>query len=388
MHRIYLDYNATTPVLPEVMEEMLPCFSKDFGNPSSMHAHGQKARVALDTARERVARSLGAANYEIVFTSGGTESNNLAIAGYLAKSAEKGKIQHLITSAVEHNAVLKVCQHLAKGGVELTVLPVDRDGIINTGELKAAFRENTALVSIMTANNETGVIQPLAEIVEISHEKGVPVHTDAIQAFGKIPLDVKGLGVDMLSISGHKFYGPKGAGALYLRRGILVDAVVRGGGQEKGMRGGTENIPAIAGLGKACELAVAGLRDNFIRKKALRDGLQALLLKEIPDTRINGYHGKRIPNTLSVGFAGIEAEALAVRLDMEGLSVSTGAACSSGAAQVSHVLKAMDVPAEFMNSAIRLSLGRGSTPGEIDKAARIIIRTVAEMRGNSRRSGR
>lgn len=383
MERIYLDYNATTPVKPEVMEEIMPFFSRDFGNPSSLHMQGQKARIALDTARERVARALGCANYEVVFTSGGTESVNLAIAGYLAKSAEKGRIPHVITNATEHNAVLKVCQHLEKNGVAVTYLPVGENGIVRLDDLESAFRENTALVSIMSANNETGAIQPLCDIVRIAHEKGVPVHSDAIQAFGKIPLDVKDIGVDMLSISGHKFYAPKGVGVLYLRRNLSVDPVVRGGGQEKGMRGGTENIPGIVGLGRACELAVKKLKENFTRERTLRDRLQVQIMKNIADVRINGDLDKRLPNTLSASFTRIEAEALAVRLDMQGVSVSTGAACSSGASQVSHVLKAMNVPAEFLNSAIRLSLGHGNTPEEIDRASKIIIRTVNDMRRKS-----
>ncbi|HCE43680.1 MAG TPA: cysteine desulfurase NifS [Lentisphaeria bacterium] len=383
MKRIYLDYNATTPVNAEVMDEILPFFSKDFGNPSSLHMHGQKARIALDTARERVARALGCSNYEIVFTSGGTESNNLAIAGYLAKSAVKGRTPHVVTNATEHNAVLNVCQLLVKRGVEVTYLPVDGGGIVNIDELKSSIRENTLLVSIMSANNETGVIQPLGDIVRISHEQGVPVHSDAIQAFGKIPLSVKDLGVDMLSISAHKIYAPKGVGALYLRRGISVEPVVCGGSQEKGMRGGTENIPGIVGLGKACEMAVKNVQGNFIKDRMLRDKLQSSLVKNIRGARVNGDPDKRLPNTLSISFSGIEADALAVRLDMEGISVSTGAACSSGASQSSHVLKAMGVPAEFLNSAVRLSIGCENTSQEIDRASEIISRTVCEMRGES-----
>ncbi|MFZ2653652.1 MAG: cysteine desulfurase family protein [Victivallales bacterium] len=383
MERIYLDYNATTPVKAEVMEEIQPFFSRDFGNPSSLHMHGQKARIALDTARERVARALGCANHEIVFTSGGTESNNLAIAGYLAKSAEKGTTPHIVTNNTEHNAVLNVCQYLEKKGAEVTYLSVDGNGMVNLEELKSSIKGNTLIVSIMSANNETGVIQPLGDIVSISHEKGVPVHSDAIQAFGKMPLNVKELGVDMLSISAHKIYAPKGVGALYLRRGISVEPVVRGGSQEKGMRGGTENIPGIVGLGKACELAMENMQGNFTRERMLRDKLQLLLVKNIQGTRINGEPDKRLPNTLSISFEGVEADALAVRLDMEGISVSTGAACSSGASQVSHVLKAMKVPAEFISSAIRLSIGCGNTTQEIARASQVIAKTVGEMREKS-----
>ncbi|HBC89614.1 MAG TPA: cysteine desulfurase NifS [Lentisphaeria bacterium] len=384
MERIYLDYNATTPVKPEVMAEMQPYFSEDFGNPSSLHMHGQKARIALDTARERTARSLGCENTEILFTSGGTESNNVAVAGYLAKLGEGKGPRHIITSSIEHNAVLKICQYLEKKGVEVTSVPVDENGIVSLDALSSAFKENTALVSIMTANNETGVIQPIADIVQISHEKGVPVHSDAVQAFGKIPVNVKEIGVDMLSISGHKFYSPKGVGALYMRRGIVVEAVVRGGSQEKGMRGGTENVPGIVGLGRACELAVANLQESFIRERMLRDRLQAQISKNLKNIRINGNTDKRIPNTLSVSFGGIEAEAIAVRLDIEGISASTGAACSSGSSQVSHVLKAMRVPAEFLNSSIRFSLGYKNHPDEIDRTADIIVRLIREM---SKKSG-
>ncbi len=381
MERIYLDYNATTPVKPEVLEEMTPYFSEEFGNPSSLHMHGQRARIAIDTAREKVAASLGCAGHEIIFTSGGTESDNLAIYGYMGKLAESGNRKlHLITSAIEHNAVLKVCQHLEGRGVEVTYLPVSGEGIVDTDALKSSIKENTSLVSIMAANNEIGTIQPLGDIVRISHEKGVPVHADAVQAFGKIPLNVKGLGIDMLSISGHKFYGPKGAGALYVRRGMQLEAFVRGGAQERGLRGGTENMPAIAGLGKACETAISCLQENFIRERMLRDRLQTLILKNIGDVRINGDFEKRIPNTASIGFLGIEAEALAVRLDIEGVSVSTGSACSSGASQVSHVLKALRVPAEFLGSAIRFSLGNKNSSGQIDRAASIIADIVADMR--------
>lgn len=381
MERIYLDYNATTPVKPEVLEEMLPYFSEEFGNPSSLHMHGQRARVAIDIARERVAASLGCAGHEIIFTSGGTESDNLAIYGYLGKLEEAGKQKlHMITSAIEHNAVLKVCQHLEVRGFEVTYLPVNGGGIVDIDSLKSAIKNNTVLVSIMAANNEIGTIQPLGDIVQISHEKEVPVHVDAVQAFGKIPLNVKELGIDLLSISGHKFYGPKGSGALYVRRGIQLSAFVRGGVQERGIRGGTENMPAIVGLGKACETAMTGLQENFIRERMLRDRLQSLILKNIEDVRINGDSEKRIPNTLSAGFSGIEAEALAVRLDVEGISVSTGSACSSGASQVSHVLKALRVPVEFLGSAIRYSLGNKNTPEHIDRVASITAAIVAEMR--------
>ncbi len=383
MHRIYLDYNATTPVKPEVMAEMQPFFSDDFGNPSSLHTHGQRSRIALDTARERTARALGCSSIEVLFTSGGTESNNVAISGFIERIGSSKESWHIITSAIEHNAVLKVCQHLEKKGVEVTYLPVSDDGIVDIDAFRSAFKKNTALVSIMTANNETGVIQPIADIVQISHEKGVPVHTDAVQAFGKIPINVKDLGIDMLSISGHKFYAPKGAGALYIRRGISVEPVVRGGTQEKGMRGGTENVPGLVGLGRACELAVETLQENFTREKMLRDRLQMAIAKGLENIRINGDTDKRIPNTLNISFGGIEADALAVRLDIEGISVSTGAACSSGASQVSHVLKAMRVPAEFLNSSIRFSLGYRNNPDEIDKAAEKIVKTIREMRKKS-----
>ncbi|MFA6290942.1 MAG: aminotransferase class V-fold PLP-dependent enzyme [Victivallales bacterium] len=381
MERIYLDYNATTPVKPEVLEEMTPYFSEEFGNPSSLHMLGQRARIAIDAAREKVAASLGCASHEIIFTSGGTESDNLAIYGYMGKLAESGKRKlHLITSAIEHNAVLKVCQHLEGRGVEVTYLPVGGDGIVDTEALKSSITKDTSLVSIMAANNEVGTIQPLGDIVRISHEKGVPVHADAVQAFGKIPLNVGELGIDMLSISGHKFYGPKGSGALYVRSGMRLEAFVRGGTQERGMRGGTENIPAIVGLGKACETAISCLPENFIRERMLRDRLQTLLLKNIRDARVNGDSEKRIPNTLSIGFLGIEAEALAVRLDIEGVSVSTGSACSSGASQVSHVIKALRIPAEFLGCAIRFSLGHKNSSEQIDRVALITAGIIADMR--------
>ena len=295
--------------------------------------------------------------------------------------AESGNQKlHVITSAIEHNAVLKACQHLEERGVEVTYLPVSGEGIVDIEALRSSIRKNTVLVSIMAANNEIGTIQPLGDIVQISHEKGVPVHADAVQAFGKIPLNVKELGIDMLSISGHKFYGPKGSGALYLRRGVRLEAFVRGGTQERGMRGGTENIPAVVGLGKACETAKSGLQENFLREKMLRDRLQMSILKNIENVRINGDFEKRVPNTLSIGFSGIESEALAVRLDIEGISVSTGSACSSGASQVSHVLKALRVPSEFLGSVIRFSTGQKNTPEQIDHASSITAEIVADMR--------
>src|SRR5450759_69965 len=339
MRRVYLDNNATTPVLPEVLGAMRPYFGEHFGNASSIHHHGQETRAAVERARESVAALLGCRASEIVFTSGGTESDNLAIFG-LAPSGD-----HVITSTIEHHAVLNACKHLAKycgtKGCEVTYIPVDGRGLLDPADVKRAIRPNTKLITIMLANNETGVVQPVAEIGKIAAEADIYFHTDAVQAAGKIPIDVNQTGCDLLTISGHKIHGPQGVGALYVRKGTQLEPMLYGGSHERSRRAGTENVPGIVGLGKAAELAIAGLeRGDDLKMAAARDRLERELL-ELEATGLNGEGAPRVPNTTNIYFDGIEGEALVIALDLKGLAVSTGAACSSGAIEPSHVLTAM-----------------------------------------------
>src|SRR5208282_1242373 len=355
--RVYLDNNATTPVLPEVVEAMRPYFGEHFGNASSIHHHGQETRAAVERARESVAALLGCRASEIVFTSGGTESDNLAIFGVT------GPGDHVITSTIEHHAVLNSCKRLAENpgeergtaGCKVTYIPVDGRGLVDPADVKRALRANTKLISIMFANNETGVVQPVAEIGKIAAEAGVHFHIDAVQAAGKIPIDVREIGCDLLTISGHKFHGPQGVGALYVRKGTKVDPIFYGGRHERSRRAGTENVPGIVGLGNAAELARAGLAcgdDNKLA--AARDRLERELL-EIEATGLNGEGAPRVPNTTNLYFDGIDGEALVIALDLKGLAVSTGAACSSGAIEASHVLTAMGMPQERAKASIRFS---------------------------------
>jgi len=378
MKRIYLDYNATTPVDPAVLEAMLPFFSGEFGNASSIHTFGQRARAAVETAREQVAALLNARPQEIIFTSGGTESDNHAIFGCVLGSA--GKAKHVITTAIEHEAVLNTCQEIEKQGVAVTYLPVSRDGLIDLEELRKAVRPETVLITVMHANNELGTVQPLAEIGGIAAEKDIYFHTDAVQSFGKIAVDVKAFQLDLLSLSGHKLYAPKGIGAIYIKGGTHLRQLLYGGHHQRGFRPGTENVAGIVGLGKAAELARLSLAEDTARISALRDHLERDLLARVPDSRANAADAPRTPNTSNITFPGIEGEALIIALDLKGLACSTGAACSSGAVEPSHVLTAIGLPASEARASIRFSLGRYTTAAEIEAALEIVPAAVAQLR--------
>src|ERR1700719_1443384 len=386
MNRIYLDHNATTPVDPAVLDAMLPYFSSDFGNASSIHTFGQLARAAVETAREQVAALLNARPQEIVFTSGGTESDNHAIFGValhsltsLTSSASPASFTspHVITTTVEHEAVLNACQALEKQGVAVTYLPVNREGLIHLDELRRALCPETALITVMHANNELGAIQPLAEIGHIAAEADVYFHTDAVQSAGKIPVDVKTLQLDLLSISGHKFYAPKGIGALFIKSGTRLRQLLYGGHHQRGFRPGTENVAGIVGLGKAAELARLALEKDAARISRLRDTLEQGILACVPDSRVNSANAPRTPNTANILFPGLEGEALVIALDLKGLACSTGAACSSGAVEPSHVLPAIGPPAEEARASIRFSLGRHTSESEIAAALEIVPAAVS-----------
>ena len=381
MHRVYLDYNATTPAEPEVLDAMLPYFSAEFGNASSIHTFGQKARAAVETAREQVAALISARPQEIFFTSGGTESDNHAIFGIVgSSSAVSGAHPHVITSFVEHEAVLNACQALEKQGVDVTYLHVDQDGLIDLEDLRSVIRKETVLITIMHANNELGTVQPLEEIGRIAKEADVYFHTDAVQSAGKIPIDVNQFQLDLLSLSGHKLYAPKGIGALYVRGGTRLKQLLYGGHHQRGMRPGTENVAGIVGLGKAAETARQSLANDAKRLSALRDQLEHGLLHRVPHSRINGGRAPRTPNTANLVFPGVEGEALLIALDLKGLACSTGAACSSGAVEPSHVLTAIGLPAEEARASLRFSLGRHTTQADIDFALRVVPAAVAQLR--------
>jgi cysteine desulfurase len=380
MRRIYLDNNATTPVLPDIFEAMRPYFAERFGNASSIHHHGQETRAAVENARESVAALLGASPSEIVFTSGGTEGDNLAIAGLAAPGA------HVITSGVEHHAVLQACRHLENLACDVTVLPVDGRGLVDPDDVRRALRPKTKLVSIMMANNETGVLQPVEEIGKIAADAGVPFHTDAVQAAGKVAIDVNRIGCHALTISGHKMHAPQGVGALSIRKGTQLAPLFHGGRHERSRRAGTENVPGIVALGKAAELAKAGLDRGDDRKlAALRDKLEHGILAQVDDTGVNGEGARRVPNTTNIHFDHIEAESLVIALDLKGLAVSTGSACSSGAIEPSHVLIAMGLQTDQARASIRFSLGKQTTEEEIDWALSLVPETVARLRAISPR---
>jgi len=378
MKRIYFDHNATTPVAPEVLAAMLPYLKEEFGNASSIHAFGQNARGAVERARSSVAALLGARAADIMFTSGGTESNNHAIFGAVA--AAPGKAKHVITSAIEHFAVLDTCKALAKSGVELTILPVDREGLVNPEHVRGAIRSETVLITLMLANNEIGTIEPIEEIGKIAAEKGIAFHTDAVQAAGKIPVDVEKLGVNLLSISAHKFCGPKGVGALYIRKGTQLDPLLYGGHSERDRRPGTEDVAAIAGMGKAAELARIGMREENERIRGLRDRLERGLLERVPHSWVNGGRAPRVPNTSNMTFPFIEGEAMVIALDLKGIACSTGAACSSGAVEPSHVLVALGLAPEDARATLRLSLGHQTTEDEIEFAFKTIPPVIERLR--------
>jgi cysteine desulfurase len=376
--RIYFDHNATTPVDPAVLEAMLPWFAGNFGNASSIHGAGQEARAAVETARDRVARLVGAKPSEIVFTGGGTEADNLAIAGSV--KADHRVVKHVITSRVEHHAVLETCQALERQGIAVTWLPVSREGLVELEDVQRAIRPETVLISVMHANNELGVIEPVEEIGAIAREAGVLFHTDAVQSMGKTSVDVNRIGADLLSLSGHKIHGPKGVGALYVRNGTRISALLHGGQHERGLRPGTENVPCIVGLGKAAELARMRQEADGERISALRDRLEAGILAAVSDARVNGSRARRLPNTSNITIAYAEGESLVIALDLEGLACSTGAACSSGAIEPSHVLTAIGLTPEGARCSLRISLGRGNTDAEVARAVELIPRTVARLR--------
>jgi cysteine desulfurase len=378
MHRVYLDNNATTPVPPEVFEAMRPFFGERFGNASSIHHHGQQTRAAVEDARESVADLLGCSAAEIVFTSGGTESDNLAIAGWVAAG------DHVITSSIEHHAVLHACKHLEKIGCEVTILPVDGRGLIDPSDVRRALRPNTKLISVMMANNETGVLQPVEEIGKIASEASVLFHTDAVQAAAKVPINVRQIRCDALSISGHKIHAPQGVGALYVKKGTRIQPLFHGGRHERSRRAGTENVPGIVGLGKAAEIAKQGLdRCDAQKMAAMRDRLEQGILAKLDEAGVNGESATRVPNTTNLHFDHIEGESLVIALDLKGLAVSTGAACSSGAIEPSHVLIAMGLRPDQARASIRFSLGKQTTEADIDFALSLVPETVARLRAIS-----
>ncbi len=375
MRRVYLDNNATTPVLPEVEAALRPYFFEQFGNASSIHHHGQQARAAVERARESVADLLNSRPAEIVLTSGGTEGDNLAIFGLVAAG------DHVITSTIEHHAVLNACKRLGETGVEVTHVPVDSGGLIDPDDIRRALRPNTKLITVMMANNETGVLQPVDEIGRIAREADVYFHTDGVQAAGKVPINVKQIGCDLLTISGHKMHAPQGTGALYVRRGTLLKPLFFGGNHERQRRAGTENVPGIVGLGKAAEIAREALVNGGAEKfAALRDRLESTILNTIEAVGVNGAGAPRVPTTTNIWFDYIEGEALVIALDLKGLAVSTGAACSSGAIEPSHVLTAMGLPPERARASLRFSLGKQNTSEDIDFALSVLPETVARLR--------
>jgi cysteine desulfurase len=375
MPRIYLDNNATTPVLPEVLEAMRPYFGEHFGNASSIHQHGQETHAAVERARDSMASLLCCLTAEVVFTSGGTEGDNLAIAGLTSPG------DHIITSSIEHHAVLLSCKHLEETGCDVTYVPVDGRGLVDPDDVRRALRPNTKLISIMMANNETGVLQPVEEISKIAAEADSYFHTDAVQAAGKVSIDVNRIGCDALSISGHKMHAPQGVGALYVRKGARLQPLFYGGRHERSRRAGTENVPGIVALGKAAELAMQGFeRGDDKKMSAWRDRLQQGILAQIEDAGVNGDRAPRVPNTTNIYFDHIEGESMVIALDLKGLAVSTGAACSSGAIEPSHVLIAMGLRSDQARASIRFSLGKQNTAEEIDIALALVPETVARLR--------
>jgi len=379
--RIYLDHAATTPVLPEVADVMRPYLTDIFGNPSSFHSFGQEAKRAMDSARDTVAGILGADPSEIYFTSGGTESDNLALIG--VSDAMVGKGSHVITCAIEHHAVLETCAYLETRGVEVTYLPVDEHGLVDPSDVENAMTDRTILVSIMHANNEIGTIEPIAEISKITRGRGIACHTDAVQTVGAIPVNVDELGVYLLSLTAHKFYGPKGTGALYVRRGTRISPTIHGGAQERNRRPGTENVAGIVGLAKALEISQEGIEERARGQAELRDYLIRELTDRIPDIRLNGHPTKRLPNNVNVAFEYVEAESILLMLDMLGIAVSSGSACSSGALEPSHVLQAIGLPLHIAQSSIRMSLGRSTTKADLDFVIEQLPPIVERLRSMS-----
>lgn len=378
MKEIYLDYAATTPTRPEVIEAMVEHMAEPFGNPSSLHRYGQRAKRALEQSRRTVANLLGVAPATIYFTSGGTDSDNLAIQGAVQAGASERR--HIITSTIEHHAVLHTCEHLEGQGYDVTYVPVRHDGILDLDALEAALRDDTLLVSVMLANNEMGAIQPVGEVVELARSRGALVHTDAVQAVGKLPVDIEELGVDLLSLTAHKFYGPRGVGVLYVRPGTPIVPTRHGGSQERQLCPGTENIAGIVGLAKALELALEELPEETVRLRALRDRLEAGVRERIEDTTLNGPVEERLPHLLNMSFGRTEGESLLLALDSQGIAVSTGSACAAGSTDPSHVLMAMGMDRERAAASLRFSLGRDTTEEQIDRTLDVLVKVVESLR--------
>ena len=378
MRRIYLDHNATCPLEDRVLSGMLPYLKENFGNASSLHSFGREAREAVEKAREEVAQLLNAEPSEIIFTSGGTEANNMAIKGYCWKNRDKGN--HIITSSIEHHAVLNPMKQLEKQGFEVTYLPVDGRGRVSPEDLRKAITPRTILVSIMMANNEVGTVEPIKELVEVTREKGIAFHTDAVQAVGKIGVDVNLLGVDFLSLSAHKIYGPKGVGVLYIRKGRKIEPLITGGHHERNLRAGTENVAGIVGLGIASRIAREEMEEEGRRLRELRDRLKEGIQERIPHIRINGDPENGLPNTLNISFEYVEGESIILNLDLQGVAVSSGSACTSGSLEPSHVLMAMGVPPVTAQGSIRFSLGKGNTREDIDRVLEILPPIIEKLR--------
>ena len=376
--RVYLDYAATTPLRPEALAAMTPYFAQHGFNPSSAHAEGRRARAALDDARDSVARVLGCGRKEVVFTAGGSESDALALLGYARANRDRGR--HLVSTVIEHHAVLHALDALEAEGFEVSRIGVDESGLVDPIRFAQELRADTILASVAQANNEIGTVQPIAALARVARERGVAFHTDAVQAAPWLPLDVAELGVDLLSISAHKFYGPKGVGALYVRSGVAVEPLVYGGGQEFGRRSGTENVAGIVGLAAALELATAGKAARGSRVAALRERLESRILAEIPDARVNG--ASRLPNNLNLSIAGVDSEGLLAGLDLEGIAVSAGSACASGVLEPSHVIAALGLDGRWQRGVIRISLGYDTREEDIDRAASVLCRTTRGLRGN------
>ncbi len=386
MKQIYMDHGATTPVDPLVVDAMLPYFTEKFGNASSLHSFGQEATSALEQSRQQVAASIGAKPEEIIFTSGGTESDNLAIKGIAYRNSGKGK--HIITSTIEHPAILNTCAYLEKEGFDVTYVPADSDGIIDMDELKKAIRDDTILISVMHANNEIGTIQPISDISKLAKEKSIYLHTDAVQSFGKIAVNVNELGVDMLSMSSHKIYGPKGVGALYVRKGTLLQALAHGGSHERSMRAGTENISGIVGFAKAVALADERLVDDEKHMTQLRDSLIGKVMDSIDDVELSGHPTNRLPNNVNLRFSFIEGESMLLFLDMKGIAISTGSACSSKSLEPSHVLTAIGLRPEDSHGSLRITLGKDNTQEEVDYVVDALVEVVGRLRAMSPIAGK
>ena len=378
---IYMDHAATTAVRPEVLDAMLPYFTEKYGNPSSVYTFASRNKDVINVSRDIIADSIGAKPEEIFFTGGGSESDNWALKAAAEAFSEKGR--HIITTKIEHHAILHTCQYLEKQGFDVTYLDVDEKGMVDTGRLEASIRPDTILISVMTANNEIGTIEPVSRIGAIAHEHGILFHTDAVQAYGQIPLDVNAMNIDMLSCSGHKLNGPKGVGFLYVRSGVKIGSFIHGGQQERGRRAGTENVPGIVGMGKAAELAVLSMNERMGRETKIRDHMIRRIIAEIPYSRLNGHESERLPNNINISFQFVEGETILIMLDMAGICASAGSACTSGSVDPSHVLTAIGLPKEISHGAVRLTLGYENTMEEGDFVVDNLKRIVENLRNMS-----